>query len=94
MFKPSLYHKNTNYPPSLTLKAPPNCIVNDEKKHIVKLSSIQKGQFVNAKIEIGGVWITENKFGISWKFTQIEYSSYKPKKTQPKTNTYAFDDDE
>lgn len=94
MFKQSLYHKNPNFPPSLTAKVPPTCIVSDEKKNIIKLSSIRNGQFVNAKIEIGGVWITTTKFGISWKFNHIECSSYKPTKTYTKTNNYAFDDDD
>ena len=96
MFKPSLYHKNKDFPPSLTMKIHPSVIVCDENRNVIKLSSIQKGQYVNMKFEIVGIWITKNKFGITWKVIKIESLKYKPK-GKPKgelLSKYAFDDEE
>jgi len=95
MFKHSLYHKNKDFPPSLTLKVHPSVIVCNENKDIIKLSSIQKGQYLNIKFEIGGVWVSKNKFGITWKVIQIESLQYKPKQKPKQVLTkYAFDDEE
>ena len=96
MLKRSLYHKNKDFPPSLTLKVNPNVIVCDENRNVIKLSSIKKGQYVNVKFEIGGIWISNNKFGITWKVIQIESLKYKPK-AKPKGDVlsqYAFNDEE
>lgn len=97
MFKQSLYNKNPNYPPTLNIKVPTSTIVSDENKNITKISSIEKGQYVNVDLEIGGIWCSNNKCGISWKAHSIQKSSYKPRqrviKNEPLTK-YAFDDDE
>lgn len=97
IFKPSLYHNNKKFHPSLTAKVSPNTIIHDENKNIVRLSSIHKGQHIHANIEVGGIWITKSsKFGISWKITQIETIPFKrtPRNNQEPNRNYAFNDDE
>ena len=98
MFKRSLYHKNKDYPPSLTPKVPSGVIVCDESNNVMKLSAIERGQYVNVKVEIGGIWISNNKFGVSWKVTHLTGLKYKPPKNnnngKGKIEGYAFQDDD
>lgn len=96
MFRQSIYDKNPMYPPTLGIKVPPNTTVCDNNKTVIKLSSIDKGKFVDVEFIIGGIWISQNKFGVTWKtrFIQTSKSKHKTQK-QPmeKMNTYAFDDE-
>lgn len=96
MFKQSLYHKNKDFPPTITPKIPTNTILYDENKNVIKLSSFERGTCADIKIEMGGIWISQNKFGISWKVCEMKKK--KPVKTKREnkeiTNKYAFNDEE
>ena len=62
----------------------------------MKLSSFDKGSYVDIKLEIGGIWISHNKFGISWKVSEMKKKKPVKQKYENKeiTNKYAFNDDE
>ena len=93
VFKPSLYHKNKDYPPTLTLKIPTSAVIYDENKNIIKLSQVKKGTFVNMECCVSGLWISSTKYGLSWKVNELQTTKPKPmKKEHKKMETYAFDD--
>ena len=96
MFKQSLYHKNKDFPPTITPKIPTNAVLYDENKNVMKLSSFERGMYVDVKLEISGIWISNNKFGISWKVSEMKKKKFVKHKYQNKelTHEYAFNDDE
>ena len=96
MFKQSLYHKNKDFPPTITPKIPTDAVLYDENKNVMKLSSFEKGTYADIKIEISGIWISQNKFGISWKICEMKKKKFVKPKYQNKeiTSTYAFNDEE
>ena len=96
MFKQSLYHKNKDFPPTITPKIPTDAVLYDENKNVMKLSSFERGMYVDIKLEISGIWITNNKFGISWKVSEMKKKKNVKHKYQNTelTHKYAFNDDE
>lgn len=83
--------RNDKYPPTFQLKLAKNndggfqCTVFNEKKQEINLTDENsKNARVTSIIKLGGIWVVNNKFGLSWNVLQL--------KVQPPTKItgYAF----
>lgn len=93
LYNPILKQTNPNYPPNIKVKLPFRDDtflgeVFDLNRNIISLNDITKGCYVEAIIELSGVYFVAKEFGISWKVIQL--------KIYPSENIkgYAFIEDE
>jgi hypothetical protein len=92
LYNSSLKQNNPKYPPMLKAKLPCKSGVfvgeiYDKNRTLIDMSSITKGCYVEAIIELTGIYFVAKEFGMSWKVIQLKVFP------SEKLTGYAFNDD-
>lgn len=92
LYNKTLKNPNPNYPPMFKAKLPfkdGNFVgeVYDTSKKLIDFSNITKGCYVEAIVELTGVYFVAKEFGLSWKVIQLRVHQ------SERLNGYAFADD-
>ncbi len=80
-YRPTLFQSNKKYPPNMRIRLNENTLIYDENKFVKNENDIHHGSYVDVVFECGGIWIMNDRSGVTWRAKEIKIKDHKKQDT-------------